>query len=53
MDGLVQIGEYNLLLRTLTKAKPGKHLHIQCVVRKMLKNTFDWEEIEIPIRLDE
>jgi moderate conductance mechanosensitive channel len=38
--GLENFGENNLLLLTLTKVKPGKHLHIQRVLRKMLKDTF-------------
>ncbi|MBH8552727.1 mechanosensitive ion channel family protein [Nostocaceae cyanobacterium CENA357] len=45
--GLENFGENNLLLLTLTKVKPGKHLHIQRVLRKILKDTFSEEEIEI------
>ncbi|WP_224095427.1 mechanosensitive ion channel family protein [Nostoc sp. MS1] len=45
--GLEHFGEDNLLLLTLTKVKPGKHLHIQRVLRKILKDTFSQEEIEI------
>lgn len=45
--GLESFGENNLLLLTLTKVKPGKHLHIQRVLRKILKDTFSQEEIEI------
>ncbi|MBE9083565.1 MULTISPECIES: mechanosensitive ion channel family protein [unclassified Tolypothrix] len=45
--GLEHFGENNLLLLTLTKVKPGKHLHIQRVLRKILKDTFSQEEIEI------
>ncbi|MCC5659219.1 mechanosensitive ion channel family protein [Nostoc sp. XA010] len=45
--GLENFGENNLLLLTLTKVKPGKHLHIQRVLRKILKDTFSQEEIEI------
>ncbi|MBD2502404.1 mechanosensitive ion channel family protein [Anabaena azotica] len=45
--GLEHFGESNLLLLTLTKVKPGKHLHIQRVLRKLLKDTFSKEEIEI------
>jgi small conductance mechanosensitive channel len=52
VDGLENFGEHNMLIRALTKVKPGKHLHIQHILRKMLKNTFDREEFEIPIRLD-
>ncbi|MBD2346376.1 mechanosensitive ion channel family protein [Anabaena subtropica] len=45
--GLENFGENHLLLLTLTKVKPGKHLHIQRVLRKILKDTFSEEEIEI------
>lgn len=45
--GIENFGENNLLLLTLTKVKPGKHLHIQRVLRKILKDTFSQEEIEI------
>ncbi|KAB8332171.1 mechanosensitive ion channel family protein [Scytonema tolypothrichoides VB-61278] len=45
--GIENFGEHNLLLLTLTKVKPGKHLHIQRVLRKILKETFSQEEIEI------
>ncbi|KYC35295.1 mechanosensitive ion channel protein MscS [Scytonema hofmannii PCC 7110] len=45
--GLEKFGEHNLLLLTRTKVKPGKHLHIQRVLRKILKETFSQEEIEI------
>lgn len=45
--GIENFGENNLLLLTLTKVKPGKHLRIQRVLRKILKDTFSQEEIEI------
>ncbi|MBU7585519.1 MAG: mechanosensitive ion channel family protein [Nostoc sp. TH1S01] len=45
--GIENFGENNLLLLTLTKVKPGKHLHIQRLLRKILKDTFSQEEIEI------
>ncbi|MCP6762716.1 MAG: mechanosensitive ion channel family protein [Fischerella sp. CENA71] len=45
--GIEHFGENNLLLLTLTKVKPGKHLHIQRVLRKILRDTFRQEEIEI------
>ncbi|RAM53226.1 MAG: mechanosensitive ion channel family protein [Hapalosiphonaceae cyanobacterium JJU2] len=45
--GIEHFGENNLLLLTLTKVKPGKHLHIQRLLRKILKDTFSQEEIEI------
>ncbi|NMF62780.1 mechanosensitive ion channel family protein [Brasilonema octagenarum] len=45
--GIEHFGQDNLLLLTLTKVKPGKHLNIQRVLRKILKETFRQEEIEI------
>ncbi|HIK06061.1 MAG TPA: mechanosensitive ion channel family protein [Trichormus sp. M33_DOE_039] len=45
--GIEHFGENHLLLLTLTKVKPGKHLHIQRVLRKILKDNFSREEIEI------
>ncbi len=45
--GIEHFGENNLLLLTLTKVKPGKHLHIQRVLRKLLKDAFNQGEIEI------
>ncbi len=47
VEGLEKFGKEDLLLRTLTKVKPGKHLHVQRVLRKLLKLTFDREEIEL------
>ena len=47
VDGVEEFGEYYLLLRTLTKVKPGKHQHIQPVLRKAIENAFDREGIEI------
>jgi small-conductance mechanosensitive channel len=44
IDGLENFGEDHLLLRTLTKVKPGKHLYIQRLLRKMLKRAFDQQE---------
>ena len=41
IDGLENFGEHNLVLRTLTKVKPGKHLNIQRLLRARLKSTFD------------
>ncbi|MGQ4645997.1 mechanosensitive ion channel domain-containing protein [Lyngbya aestuarii] len=48
VDGLDKFGESELLLRTVTKVKPGKHLPLQRVLRKMIKDAFDREGIEIP-----
>lgn len=49
VDGVKSIGESNLLLRTLTKVKPGKHLYIQRVLRKIFTDTLVQEGIVIPL----
>jgi len=48
VEGLESFGVAQLFIRTLTKVKPGTHLHIQRVLRKMIKSRFDIEGIEIP-----
>jgi small conductance mechanosensitive channel len=52
VDGLEQFGSQGLLLRTITKAKPGKHLEIQRLLRKMLKHSFDQQNIFISIKVE-
>ncbi|MBF2029388.1 MAG: mechanosensitive ion channel [Oscillatoriales cyanobacterium C42_A2020_001] len=41
VDGLENMGDDNLVLRTLTRVKPGKHLHTQRLLRAKLKQAFD------------
>ena len=53
VDGIEEFGEYYLLLGTRTKVKPGKKLQIERLFRKMLKDAFTREEIQIPIRPQE
>lgn len=53
VDGIEEFGEYYLLLGTRTKVKPGKKLQIERLFRKMLKDAFSREEIQIPIRPQE
>ena len=48
VDGLDNFGESDLTIRTVTKVRPGKHLPVQRVLRKMIKSAFDREGIEIP-----
>lgn len=48
VDGVEKFDEHNILIRTLTKVKPGTHNKIQRLVRKLIKDVFDREEIEIP-----
>ncbi|MBP5974139.1 mechanosensitive ion channel family protein [Brasilonema sp. CT11] len=50
VDGVENIGESGLLLRTLTKVNPGKHLQIQRVLRKVLMSTFIQEGIATTAR---
>lgn len=50
VDGVKSIGESNFLLRTLTKVKPGKHLYIQRVLRKIFTDTLVREGIVIRLR---
>ncbi|MGB2924796.1 MAG: mechanosensitive ion channel family protein [Limnothrix sp.] len=48
IDGLDDFGESELTIRTSTKVKPGKHLAVQRLVRKLIKEAFDREQVEIP-----
>lgn len=52
VDGVESLGESNLLLRTITKVKPGKHLQIQRVLRKILTDALLREGIVIYIRTE-
>ena len=48
VDGLDNFGESELTIRTVTKVRPGRHLPVQRMLRKMMKAAFDREGIEIP-----
>lgn len=48
IDGVESLGESNLLLRTLTKVKPGKHLLIQRILRKNFMDNLLREGILLP-----
>ncbi len=48
IDGLDDFGESELTIRTATKVKPGKHLPVARLLRKLIKEAFDRENIEIP-----
>ncbi|GAB1542639.1 hypothetical protein NUACC21_53130 [Scytonema sp. NUACC21] len=52
VDGVENLGETNLLLRTVTKVKPGKHLQIQRLLRKIFTDAFIQEGIAIPVRVE-
>lgn len=47
VEGIEEFGDFDILIRTHTKVKPGKHIKIQRVVRKMIKDAFDREGIEM------
>jgi small conductance mechanosensitive channel len=46
--GLDQFGESELVIRTVTRVKPGSHLSTQRLLRKLIKDAFDTAGIEIP-----
>ncbi|MEA5579016.1 mechanosensitive ion channel family protein [Anabaena sp. UHCC 0451] len=48
VEGVESLSESHLLLRTLTKVKPGKHLHIQRVLRKLYMDNFQNQCILLP-----
>ncbi len=48
VEGLEEFGNFHLLVRTITKVKPGKHLQIQRRIRQMIKEAFEREGIQIP-----
>lgn len=48
VDGLDNFGESELTIRTATKTKPGKHLVVARLTRKLIKEAFDRENISIP-----
>jgi small conductance mechanosensitive channel len=48
VKGLEKFGESELLIRTTTRVRPGCHLEVSRQFRKMIKEAFDREGIEIP-----
>jgi len=48
IEGVESLNESNLLLRTLTKVKPGKHLQIQRILRKMFMDALLKQGIRLP-----
>ncbi|MGB5441872.1 MAG: mechanosensitive ion channel family protein [Gammaproteobacteria bacterium] len=48
VQGLDNFGESELTIRTLTRVKPGRHRQAARQYRKMIKDAFDREGIEIP-----
>lgn len=47
VEGLENLGKSLVLVRTITKVTPGQHLHIQRVLRKLLKDAFEQANIEL------
>jgi small-conductance mechanosensitive channel len=47
IEGIESLGKSLILVRTITKVKPGKHLYIQRLLRKQLKEAFDQAKIEL------
>ncbi|MGB3495974.1 MAG: hypothetical protein WBA57_24815, partial [Elainellaceae cyanobacterium] len=41
IEGLENFDVTNLVVRTMTRVKPGKHLLVQRLLRSMLKHRFD------------
>ncbi len=52
VDGVEGLGESHLLLRTSTKVKPGKHLQIQRVLRKIFTDALLREGVRISFRAE-
>ena len=48
VHGLKKFGESELLIRTVTKVRPGCHFRVANQLRTMIKKAFDREGIEIP-----
>lgn len=48
VQGLKEFGPSELLIRTVTKVKPGCHMQVSRELRKLIKEAFDREGIEIP-----
>jgi hypothetical protein len=46
VDGVQKFEDSALIIRTITKVKSGKHLPIERVLRKMIKDAFDREDIQ-------
>lgn len=45
VEGVEKFGESELVIRTITKVKPGKHYRIERMLRKAIKYAFDREGI--------
>lgn len=45
IEGLESFEADNLVIRTMTRVKPGKHLHVQRLLRSKLKTAFDHHQL--------
>ena len=48
VQGIKEFGESELLIRTVTKVRPGHHFSVAYELRNMIKDEFEKEGIEIP-----
>ena len=48
VEGLAKFDESSLVVHTITKSKPGRHREVGYELRKLLKDAFEREGIEIP-----
>ena len=48
VKGIDNFGESEMLIRTVTRVKPGCHLNVERDFRKRIKDAFDAQGIEIP-----
>ncbi|MBT8135602.1 MAG: mechanosensitive ion channel family protein [Gammaproteobacteria bacterium] len=48
VKGLDNFGESDMMIRTVTRVKPGCHLPVERDLRKRIKDAFDANDIEIP-----
>ena len=49
VEGVAKFGDSEIIIDTITKAKPGRHREVGFRMRKMLVEAFDREGIEIPL----
>lgn len=52
IEGLESFDADNLVIRTMTRVKPGKHLHVQRLMRSKLKASFDQQLAQKPPSLE-
>ncbi|MEM6453329.1 MAG: hypothetical protein AAF703_23825 [Cyanobacteria bacterium P01_D01_bin.105] len=50
LEGLETLGKSPILVRTIAKVTPGQHLHIQRVLRRLLKDVFDQANANVELK---